>query len=241
MRLYGKNPVIERLKFDPRSIQRIYIETGHADSGYVHKKAKKAGIAVCSVPRSKIQKLARNLNTQGILAEVGDFPYVEYDDLLEQALKKNLVLVFLDGLNDPQNFGGILRSCACFGGFAVVLPTHDSVDVTETVLRVACGGENYVPIAKVANLGRALEEAKDKGFWIAGTVVADGENVCDTKLQFPLGVVIGSEQKGIRAVIRKLIDQALTLPMAQPRMSLNAAHAASVFCYEIMLQKNGKK
>ncbi len=241
MRLYGKNPVIERLKFNPQSIKKIYIEIGHADAGYIYKKAKKSGIAVCPVPKSKIQKLARSVNAQGILADIGDYPYVEYDELLGQVLKKNLVLVFLDGLNDPQNFGGILRSCGCFGGFAVVLPTHDSVAVTETVLRVACGGENYVPISKVANLGRALNQAKDKGIWISGTVVDEGESILDAKLQFPLGIVFGSEQKGVRAVTRKLIDQTLTLPMAQPRMSLNAAHAATVFCYEIMRQKQGKR
>lgn len=241
MRLFGKNPVIERLKFNPRSITRIYIEDGHADSGYVYKKAKNAGIPVCSVPKSKIQKLARSLNTQGILADIGGYPYADYDDLLEQSVKKNLVLVFLDGLNDPQNLGGILRSCACFGGFAVVLPTHDSVEVTETALRVACGGENYVRIAKVSNLGKALNQAKDKGLWIAGTVVGEGQDIFHTELQFPLGIVIGSEQKGVRAVIRKVIDQALTLPMAQPRMSLNAAHAAAVFCYEIMRQKTRKR
>ncbi len=231
MRLYGKNPVIERLKFNPRSITRIYIEDGHVDSGYVHKKAKNAGISVCSVPKSKIQKLARNLNTQGILADIGDYPYADYDDLLEQSVKKNLVLVFLDGLNDPQNLGGILRSCACFGGFAVVLPTHDSVEVTETAL----------PIAKVSNLGKALKEAKDKGLWIAGTVVDDGQDIFYTELQFPLGIVIGSEQKGVRAITRKVLDQALNLPMAQPRMSLNAAHATTVFCYEIMRQKARKR
>ncbi len=239
MRLYGKNPVIERLKADPQSVKKIYLQTGHEDAGYVYRKAKKWGIPVHAVPKSKVQKLARNLNAQGILAEIGTFPYAAYDDLLENALKHQRTVVFLDGLTDPQNLGGIIRSLACLGGFALVLPTHRSVEVTESVLRVACGGENHIEIAKVSNLNRAIAEARDRGFWAAGTVVKDGEPLTDVKFNYPLALVVGSEQKGIRDVVKKNLDLLVTLPMGQPRMSMNAAHAAAVFCYEAYRQKQG--
>lgn len=237
MRIYGKNPVIERIKSDPKSLQKIYIQTGHPDAGYVHQKAKKWGIPVHAMQKVKMDKISRNLNAQGIMAEVGDFCYQEYDQLLSDALQEKRALVFLDELKDPQNLGGVIRSLACLGGFALILPTHDSVCVTESVLRVACGGENFVPMALVANLAKAIREARENGFWIAGTVVGEGEDIRSAVLIFPVGLVIGSEQKGIRPVIRKLLDQALTLPMAQPRLSLNAAHAATVFCYEIAKQR----
>jgi len=239
MRLYGKNPVIERLKADPQSVKKIYLQLGHEDAGYVYKKAKKWGIPVHAVPKSKVQKLARNLNSQGILAEIGAFPYVPYEDLLESSLKHHRTVVFLDGLNDPQNLGGIIRSLSCLGGFSLVLPTHRSVEVTESVLRVACGGENHIDIAKVSNLNRAIVQAQDKGFWAAGTVVKGGEQLTDVRLNFPLALVIGSEQKGIRDVVKKNLDILVTLPMGQPRMSMNAAHAAAVFCYESLRQRRG--
>jgi 23S rRNA (guanosine2251-2'-O)-methyltransferase len=237
MRIYGKNPVIERIKADPKSVLHIYVETGHVDEQYLRLKAKKYGIPLSSVPSSKMIKLGRSLNTQGLLIDVEDFSYADYDDLVDETYAQGMTLLFFDGITDPQNFGAILRSVACLGGFAVVIPTHGAVDVTDTVTRVACGGENHVKIAKVNNLNNAIEKAKSKGFWIAGCVVKDGEDIAKAKLPFPLGLVIGSEGKGIREVTLKHLDVQLTVPMAQPRLSLNAAHATTLFCYEIKRQK----
>ena len=104
--------------------------------------------SIFSVPKSKIQKIGRNTNTQGIVVDVEDYEYVPYDELLEAALNKNQCPLFLDGLNDPQHLGAIIRSLACLGKFCIVLPTHDSVSVTEAVLRIASGGDNYVPISE---------------------------------------------------------------------------------------------
>ena len=166
MKLYGKNPVLERIKTNPKSIKHILIEQGHSESAYIHMKGKQWGISVSTVPYTKIQKLARNLNTQGIIAEVEEFPYMNIDDLLSTAIEKKWSIVFLDNLTDPQNLGGIIRTCGSLGGFAIVLPTTESVAVTETVLRVACGGDNFVTVARVSNLGNAIEKAKKLGFWI---------------------------------------------------------------------------
>lgn len=237
MKLYGRNPVLERIKTNPRSIRRIFIEFGHPETGYINQKARKWGIPVSGVPTSKILKLARNVNAQGLLADVDDFAYQAFKDILPLAREKNATLVFLDELNDPQNLGGIIRSLGCLGDFYIVLPTHHSVEVTETVLRVACGGDNYIGVSKVSNLAQAISTAKEEGFWIAGTVVKEGTDLFDAQLQFPLALVIGSEQKGIRDVVRKHLDIALTIPMAHPRMSLNVAHAAAVLCYEVVRQK----
>ncbi len=237
MKLYGKNSVLERLKTNPRSIRKIYIQQDHKDASYIRKKAKKWGIAVFAAPKSKIQKVARSVNAQGVVVEVEDFPYIPYDELLESALKKKKSLLFLDGLNDPQNLGGIIRSLACFGSFSIVLPTHKSVGVTEAVLRVACGGDNYVPVARVSNLAQAIGAAKAAGFWIAGAVVTGGRDPREVKLPFPFALVLGSEHKGIRDVIQKKVDLTLTIPMAQSRMSLNVAQAAALFCCEITRQR----
>lgn len=240
MKIYGKNPVLERIKADPKSVRKIYVQMGHAELSYIATKARKYNIPLVTVPESKMTKLGRSLHTQGLLIEVQDFSYADYDELLDEALEKKITPIFLDGITDPQNFGSILRTLACLGGFAVVIPTHGSVDVTDTVTRVACGGENYVKVSKVNNLNNAIEKAKAKGFWIAGSVVQDGEDLSKAELPQPLGCVIGSEGKGIRDITLSRLDLKLTVPMAQSRLSLNAAQATTLFCYEIKRQKDKK-
>ncbi|MBI3314787.1 MAG: 23S rRNA (guanosine(2251)-2'-O)-methyltransferase RlmB [Candidatus Omnitrophica bacterium] len=237
MRLFGKNPVIERLKANPKSVRRVLLELGHPDTAYVHKKCHQWGIPVASLPRSKIQKLARSLNTQGVLAEIDEFGYQPFEDMLDVAWDKKQTLVFLDNLTDPQNLGGILRTCGSLGDFAVVLPTAESVSVTETVLRVACGGENYLPVARVSNLANAIAKAKKKGFWIIGAVAKGASRLNEVRMQFPAGVVLGSEDKGIREIIRQKLDCEVMVPMKQERMSLNVAHAASIICWEVVRQR----
>jgi len=237
MKLYGKNPVIERLKSNPKSIRRIMIDEDHIDLAYIRKKCNQHGIGVQTVPHSKIQRLAQNLNTQGILAEIDDFEYMAIDELLNQAFEKRRTPVFLDNLNDPQNLGGIIRTCGALGYFDVILPTTESVSVTESVLRVACGGENYLSVAKVNNLGNAIEKAKKMGFWIIGTVVEEAQSLIELNIQFPCGLVMGSEEKGVRDIILKKLDAKVMIPMKNQRMSLNVAHATSMMCYEIVRQK----
>jgi 23S rRNA (guanosine2251-2'-O)-methyltransferase len=237
MKIYGKNPVIERIKADPKSVKRVYVEIGHPDHSYIASKMKKYGVPVLGVPSSKMLKLGRSLHTQGLLIEVEDFGYADYDDLVDEAYAQGTTLLFIDGITDPQNMGAILRSAACLGGFAIVIPTHGTVDINDTVTRVACGGENHVKVSKVNNLNNAIEKAKAKGFWIAGSVVKDGEDLTRAKLPLPLGLVVGSEGKGIRDVTLKHLDVKLTIPMAKERLSLNVAHATALFCYEIKKQK----
>ncbi len=237
MRLFGKNSIVERLRSNPASIRKIYVQHGFKGTLFIHKKARQHGIPVFPVHQSKMMKIGRDRNTQGILADVDDVAYIPYADLLETALKKKRCLVFLDRLNDPQNLGAIIRSLACLGKFSIVLPTHDSVGVTESVLRVASGGESHVPFSKVSNLGNAIKKAKEEGFQIAGAVVKGGICLTEVKLPHPLGLVIGSEQKGIRDITRRYLDIELSIPMACDTLSFNAAHATAVLCYEITKQK----
>lgn len=240
MRLYGKNPVLERIKANPKTINKIIVQEGHVDAGYIKSKASKWGIAFQLVPQSKIQKIARGINSQGVLAEVEDFRYADYGELLERVERENLSLVFLDGLMDPQNLGAIIRSLACLGEFAVVLPRKDSVDMTDAVFRVASGGDNYVSVAKVANLSHAISEAKKHGISIVGAVTEEGEDLTQVNFMFPVGLVIGSEQKGIRDIVKNQLHVKVTIPMKQPRLSFNAAQATTILCYEIAKQKKQK-
>lgn len=236
MYLYGKNAVIERLKVNPKSIREVLLEVGH-HSDQVLELIEKNQVAFKWVAQKQFSKMKRADRVQGVIALVEKFTYLSFNELLEKSWTENSSLIFLDRLNDPQNLGVIIRTLACFGKFSLVIPEHESCDITDTVLHVASGGENYVSISKVGNLSNAIIKAKEKGFWIAGTVVEGGQNLSELKFPFPICLVMGSEAHGIRHGVRKHLDLAITLPMQGANLSFNVAIATSIFCYEISRQR----
>lgn len=232
MRLFGKRPVLERLKIAPRTIRALTIAQ-QVDAAEVVRSAKAAGIRFTSVSRKDFVKLTGELHAQGILAEVDSFSYVDLERILLPTPARRK-LFFLDRVTDPQNLGNILRSLACLGGFGLVLPRHESVEVNETVLRVACGGENYVPVAQVTNLVQAALLAKKAGYWVAGASASGGESYSRVDWPTPLAVVLGSEGAGIRPGLLKHLDFQFTLPMPGAPLSFNVATAAALIAYEII-------
>ena len=231
MRLYGKRPVAERLRAAPRTIRSLVIQQD-TDAAEIVKAAQAAGITFLSKSKAEFARLAPEAHTQGILAEVEEFRYAQIEDLV-QGVGDRPTLFLLDRVTDPQNLGAILRALACFGRFAVVLPKHDSAEVTETVLRVACGGENHVPVARVTNLVQAAEKAKEAGYWLAGAAASGGAPLYSADWPEPLAVVLGSEGSGIRPGLEKHLELTLSLPMPGATLSFNVATAAALFAYEI--------
>ena len=232
MKLCGKNPVIERIKTDPGSIKKIYLQK-RTELSEVVKELKKTGLAFESVEKKRIDELCPGLNTQGVVAEVAEFKYAPFREMVQKCLIGKTVIVFVDGVTDPQNLGGIIRSLACLGGFSVVIPEHGSAMVNETVLRVANGGENYVDICMLPNIATAGKKARAEGIKVAGAVLEGARDIREVKFASPLAVVIGSEGKGVRPGILKELDLKVSLPMDGARLSYNAAVAAAMVCYEI--------
>ncbi len=189
------------------------------------------------VAENKLLRIKRADRLQGIIAEVDEFKYVDFGDLLSEAKGNNKTLIFLDSLNDPHNLGTIMRTLACFGGFAIIIPKHESCEINETVLHVASGGENFIPVSLVTNLSTALIEAKKEGFWAVGAVVEGGSDIYKTDLVFPMCLVLGSEGKGIRPGLEKQLELKLKIPMAGASLSFNVAMAATIFAYEINRQR----
>ncbi len=235
MRLYGKRPVIERLKSSPQTIRKLYLEQG-LDLSDVVRAAQAAKCPFVSVPKTTFSKWTREIHAQGVIAEVEAYRYAPFSEILSMEPRPTLVL--LDRVTDPQNLGAILRTTACLGGFALVLPKHDSAEVNETVLRVACGGENYVPVAQVTNLVQACEQAKEKGYWIAGMAVEGGRPLASGDWPEPLGVVFGSEGGGIRPGLTKHLELTLTVPMPGAKLSFNVATAVALAAYEIARRRS---
>lgn len=231
MRLYGKRPVMERILRAPKTIRALYVQTD-TDASELVRAAKAAGLSFISKPKVEFARMAGLAHAQGVLAEVQDFRYAELEDLLKRP-EPRPTLFLLDRITDPQNLGAILRTTACLGGFALVLPRHESAEVNETVLRVACGGENHVPVALVTNLAQAAEQAKKAGYWIAGAAAEGGTPLHQADWPTPLAVVLGSEGAGIRPGLSKHLELTLTLPMPGAALSYNVATAAALIAYEI--------
>lgn len=237
MLLYGKNSVLERLKANPQSIRKILLQENF-DTPHIEKLIKTHSIPLERLPFQKLTRVKPAKDLQGIVARVDKFKYFSFNDLLSQAEAKQLTLIFLDRINDPQNLGVIIRTAACFGRFAVVIPQFNACGVTEAVLHVACGGENYIPLSLVSNLSHAVLSAKKRGYWIMGAVVnSEAEYINKTSLPFPLGLVLGSEGEGIRYGLQKHLDVKARIPMQGVKLSFNVAIAFAVFCYEISKQR----
>jgi len=238
--LYGKNSVYERLRCNPGSIRRLFIQDNFKDDG-IMKLLNDLTIPVKKLPERDLQKIKKADRLQGIIAEVEQFIYMDFDFLIKEGLKRNLSILMLDGLNDPHNLGAIMRTAACLGGFAIVIPEHGSCEVNDTVIHVSSGGENYLPVSRVTNLSGAIIKAKKQGYWIAGSLVEGGEDMRTVSLPFPLCLVLGSEGKGLRYGVRKHLDLRLTLPMKGAPLSLNVAMASAIFCHEIAGQKGNDR
>lgn len=240
MYLYGKNSVLERLKADPGSIRKVYVQDNFK-APHIIDMIKARKIPLVKVDEKELLKIKKADRLQGIVAETPRYEYASFEKLLNEPRDEPVSFIFLDGLNDPHNLGSIMRIAACFGGFAIVIPDHGSCEVTEAVLHVSSGGENFVPVAKVTNLSTALLKAKKAGYWAVGTVVEEGEDINNVSLPFPVCLVLGAEGKGIRYGIQKHLDLKVTLPMKGAELSFNVAMAAAIFAHEVNKQRKSGK
>ena len=233
MMIYGKNPVLERLRANPDSIKELYLQK-RTDLSAIVREAKSKNISFKSIEKDELFKLVGTAaHSQGVAAEIEDFKYVEFDKLIKDSLDGNIIMVFLDGITDPQNLGSIIRTVACLGGFSLVLPKFRSATVNETVLRVANGGENYIEISVVDNVATSLNKIREKGIKIAGASLESTKNLYDLDLSHPFALVIGAEGKGIRPGVEKNLDIDFFIPMNGAELSFNAGVSVAIITSEI--------
>lgn len=233
--IYSRNAVYETLRARRREVFRVQIAEGTQEKGRladIVSLAKERGIRVERVPRARLDKV--HANHQGVTAEVSGYPYADLLDILENARARNeapFVLV-LDSLNDPQNFGALLRTAEAVGVHGAVIPLAHTVEVTPAVVNASSGASEHLLIAR-SNLAQAIDALKEENIWVVG-LAQDGEAVgAKTKrhLTGAVAVVVGSEGEGIRPLTRARCDIVLTLPMRGRVESLNAAAAGSVALY----------
>jgi 23S rRNA (guanosine2251-2'-O)-methyltransferase len=238
--IIGKNPVIEALKSE-RDINKIFIAEG-SQSGQMQQViglAKSAGVLVQFVPKKKIDGMAEG-NHQGVIAQVAAYQYAEIDDLFAAAEKKNEAPFFLllDEIEDPHNLGSIMRTADAVGAHGIVIPKRRAVGLTATVAKASTGAIEYIPVVRVTNMARTIDELKERGVWIAGTDAKGKQDYRQMDGAMPLGLVIGSEGKGMGRLIRDKCDFLINLPMAGHVTSLNASVAAALLMYEVYRKRH---
>lgn len=231
--LIGRRPVLELLRAG-RGAQRIYLADGLASSAVVaeiRRRAKDAAVPVSIVPRAQVERLAGGGNHQGVVAQTARYRYFPYERLLEAGPG---ALLFLDGVTDPHNVGALIRSAAGAAFDGVVLPARRSSGVTGVVRRVSAGAAESVPVARVANLARAIEEAKGAGLWILGLDGDAADELWSSSLADPpVGLVLGAEGAGLSPNVRGHCDGLARIPMAGRVESLNVSAAGAVAMFEI--------
>jgi 23S rRNA (guanosine2251-2'-O)-methyltransferase len=231
--IYGRNPVLELLKSDKRTINKILISQTARGSAIAQiiTLAKARAIAIHNAPPDKLDNFSEN--SQGVAAEVAAMDYVEIDLLIKNSLKNpKPLLVILDGITDPHNLGAIVRNCVVFGADGIIIPKWRAVAVNDTVAKASAGAIEHIAIARVSNTNQTIELLKKNGFWIAGSENG-GAPLDKADLPFPLAIIIGSEGEGLHKLVAKNCDYIISIPQTTTISSLNASCAAAIFLYEV--------
>ncbi|MGA7953324.1 MAG: 23S rRNA (guanosine(2251)-2'-O)-methyltransferase RlmB [Gloeobacterales cyanobacterium] len=238
--LYGKQPVRSALE-KGRTLNRLWITDQLRYDGRflpLIEEAKNKGTVIDVVDRKRLDQLTQGENHQGVVAQVAAYTYWELEDLIQQSAKEpEPMLLVLDGIEDPQNLGSLIRTAEALGVNGLIIPQRRASGVTATVSRVAAGAVEHLAIARVVNLNQALERLKEAGYWVVGAEASGERSVSAIDLKGPLVVVIGSEGKGISLLTQKLCDFICHIPLRGRTPSLNAGVAGAIVLYEVSRQR----
>lgn len=238
--IMGRNPVLEALRSE-REISKIWIAEG-SQKGSMQQVigiAKERSIFVQFVPKKKIDQMVEGIH-QGVVAQVAAYKYAELDDLFVKAEERNEAPFFmiLDEIEDPHNLGSIMRTADAVGAHGIIIPKRRAVGLTATVAKASTGAIEYIPVVRVTNLARTIEELKERGVWIVGTDAKGSDDYRNLDGKMSIGLVIGSEGKGMGRLIKDKCDFLIRLPMVGKVTSLNASVAASLLMYEVYRKRN---
>ena len=239
--IYGRHTVLTILNSD-RQINKIWLTSKLRQDHRFYKllrSAKSEGTVIDEVSTQRLDSLVKGANHQGIVAQVAPYSYWELADLIVQAKENSQspIIVIADGIEDPQNLGAIIRTAEAMGVQGLVIPQRRAAAITSTVMKVSAGALENLPIARVVNLSQALEKLKDAGFWIYGTAGESGKFLHTINFSGGVGLVIGSEGKGLSKLTRRCCDELVAIPLVGKTPSLNASVAAAIAIYEVCRQQ----
>ena len=233
--IVGRQPVLEALK-SRQPIERILILHG-ASGGHIDQAkqlARKLAIPVKETDKEHFDELAGDTQAQGIIAIIDSYRYVEIEEILAIAQRKNepSFILVLDEIEDPHNLGALIRSAECAGVHGVIIPLHNSASVNSTVVKTSAGATAHLPIARVTNIAQTLDELKKAGVWIVGTEMASDKLYYEHDYRGALAIVVGNEGKGIRRLVKEKCDFLVNIPMHGKIESLNASVAGALVMFE---------
>jgi 23S rRNA (guanosine2251-2'-O)-methyltransferase len=237
--LYGINTVTEALKARGRAFEWIGVATERKDIRLkrVIDECRKIGVQVRFFSRVELDKLAGNAAHQGLVAITSAKQYNDLEDLLAARRAEHSLIVVLDGVEDPHNLGAILRTADAAGADGVVVPERRAAGVTATVAKVSAGASEHLPIAKVTNISRALEELKSNDLWVVGLDERGPQTYDKVDYKMHCAVVLGAEGKGLHDLVRKHCDFLVSIPMLGQVPSLNVSVAAGIVLFEVVRQR----
>ena len=228
--IYGSRPVVEALDSGRRKVFEIFDAVGDRA---VREAAEPRGVKTKRVSRQRVDELSRGGVHQGVVAHVEPYPYSGLGEIL--APPESLVIV-LDGVTDPRNLGAVLRAAEGAGASGVVVPRDRAAGVTAAAVKASAGASEHVRVARETNLKRAIEEMKEAGLWVYAAEVG-GTPYTRLDLTGPLGLVFGSEGRGVRRLVREACDGTVAIPLLGNVGSLNVSVAAAVLLYEVRRQR----
>ena len=232
MYIFGKNVAKETLENNKKILKAI-VSKDFSDKSIISMLEKK-NINIEYVSKFDIDKIVSG-NHQGIVLSVPDYKYCDLDELL---VNDKPFIVILDHLEDPHNFGAIIRTCEAAGVDGIIIPKDRSVSVNSTVMKTSAGALNNMKICMVTNLNRCIDELKDKVIWIVGTDMTDSVSYDSIDYDMPVAIIIGSEGFGISRLVREKCDFVVNIPMKGKVNSLNASVAAGILIYKIFEKRN---
>lgn len=236
----GRNPVLEALNAG-RPINKVLVDRNARNNivEEIIKKARTARIPVDFIDKHALDRLTPDTAHQGIVAYASSKDYISLDSLMAVSQEKNESPLFLilDGIEDPQNLGAILRTAEAAGVHGVVVRSHRAVGLTPSVAKASAGAIEYVPVARVTNISQAIEFLKKQDIWVVGIDMTGKTSYVRIDFKLPTAIVIGSEGKGLSNLVRRRCDVVASIPMKGKISSLNASVAAAVVIYEALKQR----
>jgi len=236
--LHGINPVLEALKASPEKIERICVERGQKNARIqeIVDLARQSHVRISFEDRFWLDRKAQGERHQGVLCYAAEMATLSAEEILEQAKSPGL-LIILDGVEDPQNLGAILRSAEAAGADGVFIPRHRSAGLSATVVKASAGAASHIKLARGGNLSQLLELVKTKGYWVAGLDAESGQPVWKADLTAPTALVLGSEGSGLHRLVKQKCDFLVSLPIRGMVSSYNVSVAAGIALYEVLRQR----
>ena len=234
--VYGRIPVLECLRAEKRKARRLILLEGGKKQNDLIATAQKIPVEWAS--RKELDYLTHDGVHQGVILEADPLPLITLEEWLERQTNPQSLIVILDCVEDPHNFGAIARSAAACGVSAIMFAKDRAASITPIVMKTAAGAMEYLDLIQATNLPRALDILKDNGYWVAG-LDADGDKILwDADFKGKTGLVIGNEGKGIRPLVKKKCDYMVHIPISGPISSLNASVSAAIALMECVRQQH---